>query len=73
MLPPYNPDVVCPKCRCEHVSTRFAAPHPLLFTGTRQGHMERVCQRCRHGWWELPADFSVEIERRLVEERRAQL
>lgn len=73
ILPAFNPDTACPKCRCESVSTNY---HVGIGTHRPCGsllnrldyqqvqdfgeHLDRTCGRCHYGWAEACADATNE-------------
>lgn len=61
MLPPYDPEAICPKCGHEEVTVAYVASH-TSYSSPRCGgthlthkyteHLDRHCQRCHYEWAE---------------------
>ncbi len=61
MLPPFDPEVTCPKCGHDYVTVRHSNGRQRLSWGggcsgcPQEGcgeHLDRQCQRCGYRWAE---------------------
>lgn len=68
-LPPFAEDADCPKCRSGSVAViwhdycKKKFPCETDFEWILGEHLCRVCNRCRHGWCEAPADVKPPTRR----------